>query len=141
MALLFSRSPGCQESHLKRCYHNALLQTDQRLTQEDVNEAHQADLNELEQFRDEFTRLMNQAVSLESTTESDIILKLKEDLDRLYEQCAGLTGDTRAYKKGISKLTQVVMQAIRKGAGNDPVALAELEQEDPTGASRISSPE
>lgn len=130
MSLLFSKLPGCRESHLKRLYHNALLQPKHPPTQEAVNQAHQTDLEELETFQHDFSKLMDQAISLQANTESDVILQLKEDLDKLYEQCAGLTGDTQAYKKGVARLTAVVMQAVRKGAGNDPTALSELEQEE-----------
>lgn len=129
MALLFSSHPGCQESHLKRCYHNALLKSDS-ITQEMVNDAHQQDLSELDDFKEDFVALVNQAVELKPNTDSDIILKLKEDLDRLYEQSAGLTGNTEDYKKGIRKLVKVVMQAIWTGAGDDTTAQAELSQEE-----------
>ena len=95
-----------------------------------VNAAHQADLTELTSFKENFVALVNQAADLKPNTDSDIILKIKEDLDRHYEQCAGLTGDTNDYKKAISKLTQVVMRAIRVGAGNDNTALKELSDEE-----------
>ena len=130
MALLFSDQPGCQESHLKRLYRNRLLSPDSPITQDMVNDAHQQDLQELETFKQDFTRLMNQAVELKPNSDSEIILKLKEDLDRLYEQCAGLTGDTRKYKAGIKKLADVVMQAVQAGAGDDPTAKAELAGEE-----------
>lgn len=130
MSLLFSSNPGCQESHLKRLYRNALLSPETPVTQDMINSAHQQDLNELEQFKQEFIATVTRASELESNTESDIILKLKEDLDRLYEECAGLTGETAAYKAGIKKLVGIVMQAVYKGAGNDETALHELEQED-----------
>lgn len=130
MSLLFSKHPGCQESHLKRLYHNALLQPETPITQEMVNIAHQEDLDELASFKDAFVSLVNQAVELKPNTDSDVILKLKEDLDKLYEQCAGLTGNTQDYKKGLQKLTKVVMQAIWTGAGDDTTAQSELSQEE-----------
>ena len=130
MALLFSDYPGCQESQLKRQYRNKLLKPETPVTQDMVNAAHQQDLQELESFKQDFTRLMNQAIELKPNTDSEVILKLKEDLDRLYEQCAGLTGDNRRYKEGIKKLTQVVMQSVRAGAGDDPTAMAELAGEE-----------
>jgi len=130
MSILFSKHPGCQESHLKRLYQNTLLKSDTPITQEMVNDAHQADLTELTEFKEAFVALVNQAVELKPNTESDIILKLKEDLDRLHEQCAGLTDNTEDYKKGIQKLTKVVMQAIWAGAGNDVTAKEELTQEE-----------
>jgi len=130
MALLFSSNPGCQESHLKRLYHNALLKPESPVTQDMVNAAHQQDAREVSEFREAFIALVNQAAELKPNTDSDIILKLKEDLDKLYEQCGGLTGNTDDYKKGIHKLIKVVMQAIRVGAGDDATALSELSQEE-----------
>lgn len=130
MALLFSKIPGCQESHLKRLYHNALLQTETPVTQDMVNAAHQQDILEANAFREAFVALVNQAAELKPNTDSDIILKLKEGLDKLYEQCAGLTGKTEDYKKGIQKLIKVVMQAIWAGAGDDATAQSELAQEE-----------
>jgi hypothetical protein len=130
MALLFSKNPGCQESHIKRLYHNSLLQHDTPVTQDMVNAAHQQDLVELTGFKESFVQLVQQAADLKPNTDSDIILKLKEDLDKLYEQSAGLTGHTEDYKKGIRKLVKVVMQAIWKGAGNDAAAHEELSQEE-----------
>ena len=130
MPILFSKNPGCQESHLKRLYLNHLLKPATPITQEMVNDAHQQDLKELESFKQAFLELMNQAVSLKPNTESDVILKLKEELDQLYEQCCGLTGNITDYKQGIQKLTRVVMQAVWAGAGDDAVAQAELAQEE-----------
>jgi hypothetical protein len=130
MPILFSKNPGCQESHLKRLYLNHLLKAATPITQEMVNDAHQQDLKELESFKQAFLELVNQAVSLKPNTESDVILKLKEELDQLYEQCCGLTGNNTDYKQGIQKLTRVVMQAVWAGAGDDPVAQAELAQEE-----------
>ena len=130
MTLLFSKHPGCQESHLKRLYHNHLLKPDAPVTQEMVNDAHQKDLQELEAFKQEFAQVMNRAVELKPNTDSDTILKLKEDLDRLYEQCCGLTGNITGYRQGIEKLTRVVMQAVWAGAGDDAIAQEELAQEE-----------
>lgn len=130
MPLLFTRLPGFYESHLKRCYHNNLVQVTGSITQGDVNTAHQKDLKEVEQFRNDFTALMNRAIALESRSESETILQLKEDIDKLYEHCCSLTGDNSNYKKGLNRLMKVTMQAIREGAGNDPTAHEELSQEE-----------
>ncbi len=130
MSLLFSKHPGCQESYLKRLYNNRLLKHAEDITQDMVNDAHQQDLDEVTKFREEFVNLVNQAAELKPNSDSETILRLKEDLDRLYEQCAGLTGNNEDYKKGIKKLVKVVMQAIWAGAGNDAMAQQELSQEE-----------
>ncbi len=130
MPLLFSRYPGCRESHLKRRYQNPLLHFGENITQDMVNFAHREDLAELERFKQDFTDLVTRAVELQLNSESDIILKLKEDIDKLYEQCTGLAGDPAPYKKGLNRLMKVVMTAIRKGAGKDPTAHDQLNQEE-----------
>ena len=130
MPLLFSKHPGCQETYLKHLYNNQLLAHEETITQDMVNAAHQQDLDEVTNFREEFVSLVNEAAELKPNTDSETILKLKEDLDRLYEQCAGLTGNNADFKKGIRKLVKVVMQAIWAGAGNDAMAQQELSQEE-----------
>lgn len=130
MSLLFSTHPGCRESHLRRRYRNHLLRCGEKITQDMVNSAHRQDLAELEQFKQDFTDLMNRVLELRPNSESDVILKLQEDIDTLYEQCAGLTGDPEPYKKGLTRLIQAVTAAIRKGAGSDPAAHERLDQEE-----------
>lgn len=129
MSLLFNKQPGCMESHLQRQYQNTLLSKRQSVTQTSVNEASNQDQQELISFKQAFTHLMNQAATLEANTQSDTILTLKENIDKLYEQCAGLAGDPSRYRKALEKMMHVVMQSIRHGAGNDPVAHEELSQE------------
>lgn len=114
---------------MKRRYKNSLLGYKGTITQDMVNEMQRKDAAELNSFKSEFTGLLDRATALEPNTDSETILKLKEDLDRLYEQCAGLAGKSSKFREGIAKLTEVVMQAVRNGAANDPVALSELEQE------------
>ncbi len=130
MTLLFYRYPGCQESHLRRRYRNHLLSSDETITQDMINSAHQEDLAELERFKQDFADLMDRAMKLQPNSESDIILNLKEDIDRLYEQCAGLAGDPTPYKKGLTRLMEVIMAAVRKGADKDPAAHEQLNQEE-----------
>ncbi|TNF99132.1 MAG: hypothetical protein EP297_06340 [Gammaproteobacteria bacterium] len=130
MPLLFSKKPGCHEAYLKRKYHNPFFADDSTITQEMVNAAHQQDQKEIEIFQESFKSLMERSVALKPNTESEIILKLKEDIDKLYEQCAGLAGDHKAWKRGLKKLVDIVMEAIKKGAGNDTTALSELAQEE-----------
>lgn len=130
MPLLFNKHPGCYESHIRRRYHNHLLKSAGNISQADVNAAHQKDLAEVEQFRHDFTELMDRAIALQAQSESDVILQLKEDIDKLYEHCCGLAGDNHDYKRGLHKLMKVVMQAVWQSAGDDPVVKEELSQEE-----------
>jgi hypothetical protein len=130
MPVLFSKKPGCQEAYLKRKYHNPLFPDGAAITQEMVNTAFQQDQEEVKQFRSDFKSLMERAAALKPNTDSDVILKLKEDIDKLYEQCAGLADQHEPWKQGLKKLVTIVMESIKKGAGNDATALAELAQEE-----------
>ena len=56
-------------------------------------------------------------------------MQTKEKADRLYEQCVGLAGDHERERQGLLKLNEVIMGAIRAAAGQDPLAMDELEKE------------
>ena len=55
---------------------------------------------------------------------------MKEDLDKAYEQAAGLADDQSETKEAIKKLSALIMNAVRTGAGTDQTALQELDQEE-----------
>jgi hypothetical protein len=69
-------------------------------------------------------------VSLEARAETQVVLDLKADLERLYETAAGLAEDQRANQTAIRQLIAVIAQNLRTAAGDDPTASAELEQEE-----------
>ncbi len=130
MTLLFSTKPGRRERHLLRKRNNPLFQENQRqVSTTALQEAQRLDHEELADFITEFRKLVHQAVSLQPSEESDVILKLKENLDKSYEQACGLADDQAETKDAIKKLLVVIMNAVRSGAGEDPKALDELQQE------------
>ncbi|OOZ37596.1 hypothetical protein [Solemya velesiana gill symbiont] len=130
MTLLFSTKPGRRERHLLRKRNNPLFQETQRqISTADLQEAQRLDHEELADFITEFRKLVHQAVSLQPSEESEVVLKLKESLDKAYEQACGLADDQTETKDAIKKLVAVIMNAVRSGAENDPVALGELQQE------------
>lgn len=127
----FSSHPGAQERQLIRCAGNALFPPPRReVIQVEVNEAQRRDANEAIAFQSDFHALVQRAVALSPYEDSEVILKLKEDLDRAYEQCCGLPGDNSGTKAALSKLLGIVMRAVWRGAADDPAAQANLREEE-----------
>lgn len=127
----FSELPGARERHLQRRCDNPLFPVAVRtVTQEQVTIARQEDVTELQAFQSELREVVERAVNLKPTEESEVILGLKERLDRLYEQASGLREDQTKVKAALRQLVGVVMRAVWSGAGNDALARSELEDEE-----------
>ncbi|MGB1110801.1 MAG: hypothetical protein ACPG4N_10625 [Gammaproteobacteria bacterium] len=126
----FRPNPGPRERHLKRQHRNPLFKDVGMITQKQVNLARQEDLAELESFTEALQALVKEAMELKPNVESDVVLGLKERADKLYEQAAGLGGKLDSEMEALKKLTAVIMASVRRGAGVDPTALNELDQED-----------
>ncbi|MEJ2142678.1 MAG: hypothetical protein P8Y24_10075 [Gammaproteobacteria bacterium] len=130
MSLHFSEQPGPRERHLRRKANNPLFPESVRhVTQEDIEKARQQDNVELINFMNEFQVLVQEAIDLKPETDSEVILSLKERLDKSYAQCCALPGDQAQIKQAVKKLIDAVMTAIHSGAGTDPKALKELQEE------------
>lgn len=129
MSNLFSQYPGHRERYLQRKFNNPLF-ADQAISIQEIEQAKAADASEAENFLNTFRDSVKRAVDFKSNADSDVILSFKEQLDKSYEQCAGLAGDQAEVKQMLQRLIQVVMQAIWKGIGNDPVAQQKLEMEE-----------
>lgn len=131
MTIIFSQSPGRRERHLQRQYQNLLFPPSRReFSQQRVDGAHYMDQQETEEFIADFHLQVEKTASLKPNEDSEIILLLKEQLDKSYEQCSGLAGEQKAIKAAIVKLLQVIMQAVWKGAEGDPQAVKNLQQEE-----------
>lgn len=131
MSLHFSQIPGRRERHLIRQHNNPLFPEKARsITSKALLKTQRLDHEEIEAFITDFHILVHDAIKLQPNEGSEMILQLKERLDKAYEQACGLADDQSDGKEAISKLTAVVMNAVRAGAGNDAVALQELEQEE-----------
>ena len=129
MNLKFSDKPGARERQLKRKYNNFLF-ADCEITLLDIHDSQQKDAEEIEEFLKTFTDLVKQTAELEPNAEADVILKIKEQLDKAYEQCSGLAGDHADVKDMLKKLLAVIMQAMWKGIGQDVEAHSKLEMEE-----------
>ena len=125
----FSDAPGMRERQLIRKYNNPLF-TINEVTIDDVQSAQYGDAREVEDFMKEFRVLVQQAVDLDDNSDPDVVLKLKEQLDKHYEKCAGLAGDQAEIKEMLNRLIKAIMQVMWKGIGNDSMASSKLEMEE-----------
>lgn len=131
MRLLFSEMPGRHERHLIRKHNNKLFsETERDLTPDQLNEAQRLDHEELVAYIGDLRKLVGEAVALGPHEQSDVILELKERLDKAYETACRLADDQSPNKEAIKKLVSVIMQAVWKGTGSDSYAHQELQQEE-----------
>ena len=127
----FSKRPGAHERHLLRRYKNPLFRhLFDEVTIAEQEDAVLQDRLETEKFIEEFRGLVEEVVSLDEKAESEVILDLKQRLDRSFEVCAGLAGDMSEVQASIRQLVGLMMTAIRVGAGNDATAQQNLDEED-----------
>lgn len=129
MTNIFRERPGVRERHLKRKYNNPLF-GEINVSIDDIKLAQQQDSEEVTAFMTHFHELVKNAVALESNAEADVVLKLKEQLDKTYEQCAGLAGDQSEIKQMLKRLIGAIMQAMWKGIGQDFQAQSKLDMEE-----------
>ena len=126
-----SENPGSHERHLNRKHNNPLFEDKQaELDQESMLEAQKADHEILLSFHKDFQQAIHDTVNLKPNEESDVILKLKDNLDKLYEKACIVADDQTENKEAITKLINVIMGSIRNGAGTDVQAHQELDQEE-----------
>lgn len=127
----FSPRPGAHERQLIRCADNPLFPPARRhVIQVEVNRAQRLDADEAVAFQSDFRALVQRAVELSPQEDSEVILRLKEELDRAYERCCGLAGDPAEIKAALRKLLEIVMRAVWRGAGADAAAQVNLREEE-----------
>lgn len=135
----FSELPGARERQLQRRAQNPLFSTElQTVTQAEVDKARQQDNDEQRQFSEALLDLLNKVSAFSGTEETDKILQVKEQADRLYEQCMGLAGEHAREREGLLKLNDAIMKAVRAAAGEDPLAISELQKEQEARAIHLS---
>ena len=123
-----SGPPGRHERQLRRRWESPLF-PDQGGDPEALRDARLRDRQESNAFLEALRTTVQRAVELSPREESQVVLDLKTDLDRLYETASSLGGDQRGNKEAIRRLVAIVMRAVWAGAEGDPQAEAELEQE------------
>ena len=131
MKFIPSQNPGAFERHLIRREKNPLFEERQTVVNSDsLMEAQQKDHDILQKFMLDFREVMSQTVSFKPNEESEIILEVKDKLDKLYATSVSIADDQQKVRESIKKLLTIIMKSVRKGAENDAHALQELEQED-----------
>jgi len=131
MKFIPSENPGAFERHLIRKSNNPLFEDKQTtLDSDSLMQAQKKDHEILQQFMLDFRDVMSQVASFKPNEESDLILEVKDKLDKLYATSVCVADDQTKIRSSIKKLLNVIMQSIRKGAENDAHALQELDQED-----------
>lgn len=129
--LRFSAQPGAYERHLQRKAGNPLFSlADAHLMQAEIDQARARDQQDLQAFIEAFQEHIKQAAALGGSVDSDVVLKLREDLENLYVTGSSLAGDIQRFQQALLKLIQVCMQSIRAGAADDPQALKKLQDEE-----------
>ncbi len=130
MAMQFSEAAGIRERHLRRRYDNPLFSpARRRITQAELDDARLEDEREYQEFREQFHQLLHEAGEMAGSADTELVLGIKERIEQLYEQCAAFGGDHDKEKQGLLRLNEVIMGAVRRAAGDDPVAMEELEKE------------
>lgn len=127
--LLYTLDPGPFEQQVQRREGNPLFGDGQHVSLAELERAQGKDRDDLKAFAEEFQSLLQDAAQLSGKAETEFVLDLKSRADKLYEQCCGLGGDRSKEKQGLLRFNDVVMQAIRAAAGDDPLAMQELERE------------
>lgn len=126
----FETQPGSHERQLARRYNNPLFSVERRKVDQTVLlQARQSDHEEARQFAEDFHALLQNVSTFSGREETDKILEIKEQMDRLYETCVAISGDHEKEKQGLLRLNDVIMKAISTAAGNDALAIEELEKE------------
>lgn len=130
--MIFKRSdnPGSFERHLLRKVDNPLFAGQTELNDDTLEAVQRKDHDILVQFMQEFQKTLEETVALKGNEESDVVLALKDRLDKLYEQSSAIGDDQTKFRSGIVKLLEVIMASVRKGAGSDAHAHQELDQEE-----------
>jgi len=131
--VLFSEKSGRRERMLRRQYQNPLFEPACgviNIEPFDIQDARTKDAQDVEQFVNSFRELVQEVVELEPNADADVILKLKERLDKTYEASSGLAGDQDEVRGMIKRLLSMMMQSMWKAVGNDAQGISKLEMEE-----------
>ncbi len=122
---------GMHERHMRRKDGNPLFGVPApRFTTADYMQARRLDSEELNAFQSEMHEVIQQAIDLPSSAESEQVLELRGKLDQLYTRCSGFGTSCGSHKQSIRKLIEIVMNAVWQASADDPMARMELEHEE-----------
>jgi hypothetical protein len=130
MSVPFSKLPGRHERHLRRRLDPLFPRPVLPPVDEALLEAQRLDHEELIAFVQDLREAVAGAVRLQGNEASEVVLGLKERLEQLYERAATVAEDQSTNRAAIRKLVEVIMRSVRHAAGSDPLAQAELDQEE-----------
>jgi len=127
----FSELPGRHERHFRRKLDNSLFPRPIReWSEDDLLEVQRQDHEELMAFLQSLRSLVQRAVQLKPNEETQVILDLKAELEKHYEQACGLADQQAGNKQAIRQLVEVIMNTIRRNAAGDMLAEQELAEEE-----------
>lgn len=130
MSVSFSEHPGRHERHYRRRLGNPLFPDSPSAPDDELLfETQRMDHEELMAFLVELRQAVQRAIELKPNEGSEVILDIKEHLDRLYEMSAGLAEKHADNQAAIRQLLDVIMRNVERGAAGDPQAIDELAQE------------
>ena len=128
--IAFSERPGRHERHFIRKLDNVLFPRPiQDFSDEDLLDVQRLDHEELLVFLQSLRRLVGKAATLKPNEETEVILDLKSELEKHYEQACGLTDNQSANKQAIAQLIDVIMATVQRNAAGDSLAEQELAEE------------
>ncbi len=131
MEIPFSERPGRHERHFRRKLKNALFPRPiNEYTNDELLEVQRLDHEEIVTCLAQLRKLVEQAVALKENEESDVVLDLKAELEKLYETSCRLGDQQGNNKAAIRDLLKVIMSTVRGHAAGDSKAESELLQEE-----------
>ncbi|MGV8934292.1 MAG: hypothetical protein ACOH1I_06695 [Gallionellaceae bacterium] len=130
MTLNFSEKPGPRERHLQRKLNNPLFVIPQTITQLTIVDAQHKDSAAMQLFMEQFRELVQRAVALDKTVESDVIMLLKAQLEQQYAVCTGLVGQPVQIQEAMRKLISAISTTLRVAAKDDIHALEKLDKDE-----------
>ncbi|MGB1310457.1 MAG: hypothetical protein ACPG47_04565 [Leucothrix sp.] len=126
-----SAFPGGHERHcLRRIRHAEIFSTALQTPETLLADAIRQDNSYEAIFLQQFEAVLARAVALKPSEATDVVLAVKAELDRLYTVSKSVCGDQAHTQAGLSQLIELTMQSVKRAAGNDPLAIKELQEED-----------
>ena len=120
MQIPFSEYPGRHERHFRRKIKNPLFPRPiNSYSDDDLLEVQRLDHEEIIEFITQLRAYVEQAVNLKPTEESDKVLDLKAELEKLYETACRVGDQQDNNKSAIRDLLKIIMQTIRQHAAGD----------------------
>lgn len=125
-----SEKPGAHERHLIRRKDNILFGDHSvEVNRDSLQQSQKTDHSILQRFTLDFREVLSKVLALQSNEDSDVIIAIKDQLDKLYALSASVADDQSKVQASIKKLTDVIMQSLQKGAAQDTQGLEALRQE------------